>query len=110
MELTESNAMKITMRWYGHNDPVTLANIRQIPSVKGIVSGLYQKKPGEIWTVDELLGLKESVEDAGFTLNVIESIPVHEDIKLGRSSRDRYIETYCECMRNISQVAPCAFF
>ncbi|MDF2804968.1 MAG: uxuA, partial [Anaerocolumna sp.] len=75
--------MKMTFRWYGEDDPVTLKNIRQIPNVKGIVSALYNIPVGEVWPINKIKELKELVEKDGLTLEVIESVPVHEDIKLG---------------------------
>jgi mannonate dehydratase len=90
----------ITFRWFGPSDPIPLAHIRQIPAVRGIVSACYDVPVGDPWTLGRLLALREEVERAGLSLTVIESIPVHEDIKLGRPTRDRLIENYCESVRN----------
>lgn len=90
----------ITFRWFGASDPIPLAYIRQIPAVRGIVSACYDVPVGDAWPLDNLLRLREQVERAGLALSVIESIPVHEDIKLGRPSRDRLVDSYCESLRN----------
>jgi mannonate dehydratase len=95
--------MKITFRWYGEEDPVPLQYIRQVPAVKGIVSALYDIPSGELWPLEKLQALKSTVEKQGLELLVIESIPVHEDIKLGKASRDRYIDTYRESVRNMGR-------
>jgi mannonate dehydratase len=95
--------MKMTFRWYGENDPVTLEKIRQIPAVKGIVTAIYDVPVGEVWPLARILALKETVEKAGLALSVIESVPVHEDIKMGTGGRDRYIGNYCETLRNLAK-------
>ena len=95
--------MKMTFRWYGEDDPVTLEKIRQIPGVTGIVSAIYDIPVGEVWPLERIMKLKKTVEDAGLELSVIESVPVHEDIKTGDGDRDRYIENYCETLRNLSK-------
>ena len=95
--------MKMTFRWYGEDDPVTLEKIRQIPGVEGIVSAIYDVPVGEVWEYEKIIKLKKTVENSGLELSVIESVPVHEDIKLGRSTRDRYIENYCETLRNLAK-------
>jgi mannonate dehydratase len=86
--------MNLTFRWYGDGDPVSLAHIRQIPGVTGVVSALYDVPAGEAWTPDAMLRLREEVEAAGLRLAVVESVPVHEDVKLGRPSRDRFIDAF----------------
>lgn len=94
--------MEMTFRWYGKDDPVTLEKIRQIPGVTGIVSAIYDIPVGEAWSREKIANLKKTVEDAGLRLSVIESVPVHEDIKLGKPSRDRLIENYCQTLRNLA--------
>ena len=94
--------MEMTFRWYGESDPVTLEKIRQIPGVTGIVTAIYDVPVGETWDVDRIRRLRETVERSGLRLSVIESVPVHEDIKLGLPSRDRYIANYCETLRNLA--------
>ncbi len=95
--------MKMTFRWYGKDDPVTLEKIRQIPGVTGIVSAIYDIPVGEAWSYERILELKCEVEAAGLELSVIESVPVHEDIKLGSGNRDLYIENYCTTLRNLAK-------
>ena len=85
-----------TFRWFGPGDQVPLAHIRQIPGVRGVVSALYDVAPGAPWPRDRVERLKAIIEDAGLAFAVVESIPVHEDIKLGRPGRDRWIDNYCE--------------
>ena len=75
--------MKMTFRWYGEDDPVTLEKIRQIPGMTGIVSAIYDIPVGQAWPLERILKLKETVEKSGLELSVIESVPVHEDIKMG---------------------------
>jgi mannonate dehydratase len=93
----------ITFRWFGQRDPIPLAYIRQIPAVRGIVGALFDIPVGEAWTLDRLAHLRGEVEEHGMSLEVIESVPVHEDIKLGRPTRDRLIDNYCESVRNIGR-------
>ena len=95
--------MIMTFRWYGKDDPVTLEKIRQIPGMKGIVSAIYDVPVGEAWSLERILELKKEIEDAGLELSVIESVPVHEDIKMGTGDRDRYIENYCTTIRNLAK-------
>lgn len=93
----------MTFRWYGDSDPVTLSHIRQIPGVTGIVSAIYDVPVGEVWPQEKIFALKNKVEAHGLTLEVIESVPVHEDIKLGLPTRDRYIANYQQTLRNLAQ-------
>lgn len=95
--------MKMTFRWYGEDDPVTLEKIRQIPGACGIVSAVYDIPVGEVWSYERIMHLKRTVEEYGFELSVIESVPVHEDIKMGCGKRDMYIENYCETLRNLAR-------
>ncbi|HEX6536044.1 MAG TPA: mannonate dehydratase [Gemmatimonadaceae bacterium] len=90
--------MRMTFRWYGAGDPVSLARIRQIPGVTGIVSALHAVPAGVAWTREGMARLRDEVERAGLSLAVVESIPVHEDIKLGRPGRDRLIDAWCESL------------
>jgi mannonate dehydratase len=90
----------MSFRWFGDSDPVPLAYIRQIPGMESVVSAIYDVKVGEAWPLDKLLALKQRIEDAGLVFEVVESVPVHEDIKLGRPSRERLIANYQESIRN----------
>ncbi|MBU8682133.1 mannonate dehydratase [Bacillus haynesii] len=95
--------MQMTFRWYGDSDPVTLEYIRQIPGVTGIVSAIYDIPVGEAWPYEKIVELKEKIENHGLSLSVIESVPVHEDIKLGLPTRDQYIENYKTTIRNLAK-------
>jgi mannonate dehydratase len=95
--------VNLSFRWYGTNDPVSLDKIRQIPVVKGIVSAIYDLPPGEPWPFDKVQALKKEVEEKGFSLVAIESIPVAEEINLGSPSRDRYINAFCESVRSVGK-------
>ncbi len=93
--------MKLSFRWYGEDDPVKIEYIKQIPTMDSIVTAIYDVPVGEVWSNESINKLKTTVEKAGLNFDVIESVPVHEDIKLGLSSRDRYIENYKENIRNL---------
>ena len=93
--------MEMTFRWYGEDDPVKIEYIRQIPGMKGIVSAIYDIPVGEVWPMNRILKLKKEVEEKGLELSVIESVPVHEDIKLGLPTRDKYIENYKQNIKNL---------
>jgi mannonate dehydratase len=93
----------ITFRWFGPRDPISLVYIRQIPAVRGIVGALFDIPVGESWPIDRIESLHDAVDRHGMSLSVIESIPVHEDIKLGRPTRDRLIDNYCESIRNMGR-------
>ena len=96
--------MEMTLRWFGENqDTVTLEQIRQIPGVTGVISCLYEIPAGEPWPLSEILRLKEKVEANGLKLAGIESINVHEDIKLGNSERDRLIANYITSLENVGK-------
>lgn len=94
--------MKMTFRWYGPEDPVSLDYIRQIPKMTGVVSAIYSVPVGEVWPSDKIKELKAMVEAKGLELEVIESVPVHEDIKLGRGNYKIYIENYKENIRRLA--------
>ncbi len=96
--------MKFAFRWFGPEDAVTLDNIRQIPCVSSIVTASYDNKPGDVWNTTIIEDLKKRIEATGFSLDVIEGLPVHEDIKLGNKNRDVYIQNYIENLRNLSAV------
>lgn len=97
--------MQMTFRWFGEeNDTITLKQIRQIPGVEGIVGALYDVPVGEVWPKDKIARLKAQVEAAGMSLAVIESVNIHDDIKIGLPSRDAYIENYKQSIRNLGEV------
>ncbi len=95
--------MKLSFRWYGKDDAVTLEHIRQIPGMDSVVTAVYDVPVGEVWSRESITELKEMTENAGLKFEVIESVPVHEDIKLGKPSRDRYIYNYCENIRRLGE-------
>ena len=95
--------MKLTFRWYGEKDGIPLSFIRQIPCMSGVVTAVYDVPPGEVWPEQTLARLKELCGQNALAMEVIESIPVHEDIKLGRESRERYIDNYCANLRAVAK-------
>ena len=95
--------MKMTFRWYGESDCIPLSYIRQIPNMSGVVTAVYDVPVGDVWPCDKIARLKELCEQADLEMEVIESVPVHEDIKLGKPSRDRLIANYAETIRNLGK-------
>ncbi len=95
--------MKLTFRWYGDDDPVTLEKIRQIPKMSGIVSAVYDVRPGEVWSVESIRSVREKAEAAGLEFEVVESVPVPEEIKYGGENADRLIANYCENIRRLGK-------
>ncbi|MDD3430061.1 MAG: mannonate dehydratase, partial [Oscillospiraceae bacterium] len=96
--------MKMTFRWYGkESDAISLKQIKQIPGMSGIMGLLDYKAAGEVWTEEEIKGYVEEVQAAGLECEVIESVNVHEDIKLGLDTRDTYIENYKTTIRNLAK-------
>lgn len=96
--------MKTAFRWYGEgNDSVTLDQIRQIPSCPTIVGVLDSKAAGEVWTPEEIRVYRENIEAHGLRVEVIESVNVHEDIKLGLPTRDEYIANFIKTIENLGK-------
>lgn len=95
--------MKMTFRWYGDSDPVTLEKISQIPGMSGIVSAVYDVKPGGVWSEESISKIKSSAAEHGLEFEVVESVPVPEDIKLGNSNAAGLIDNYCENVRRLGK-------
>ena len=97
--------MKMVFRWFGKGyDNIPLEYIRQIPGVTGVVATLMDIPAGEVWPIERVKALKEEINKHDLEIEVIESVNIHEDIKLGESSRDKFIENYIETMKNLSQI------
>lgn len=97
--------MKMTFRWYGEgNDQITLDQIKQIPGVEGIVWSLHDMPAGAVWSDARIAEVKQQAQQYGFHIDVVESVNVHEDIKLGLPSREQYIENYKHTLRQLSEV------
>jgi mannonate dehydratase len=96
--------MQMTMRWFGKDkDTVSLEQIRQVPGVVGVVPALHSLPAGEAWPLDMIMDMKAEIEKAGLTMECIESVNVHEDIKLGAPDAEKYIENYKTSIRNLSK-------
>ena len=96
--------MEMTLRWYGlEYDTVSLKHIRQIPGVTGVITTLYDIPPGEVWPIDRIRDLKQEVKDSGLRISGIESVNVHDAIKMGSSERDRYIDNYILTLENLGK-------
>jgi mannonate dehydratase len=91
-----------TWRWFGENDPISLKEIKQV-GVEGIVTSLHHLPNGAVWDKTEILRVKEQVEEQGFTWSVVESLPVHEQIKHAGPERDELIANYKESLKNLGE-------
>ena len=96
--------MELSFRWYGEKDSISLQQIGQIPGVGGIVTALFDVPAGVLWPRERLAALDCQIKAAGMRLNVVESLPVHEDIKLGRANRDELIATYRENIARLGEI------
>ena len=97
--------MHMILRWFpGGDDSVALWQIKQIPGVDGVATCLPDIPVGEVWPLDRLVTLRGEVNAAGLAVEVIESVNIHEDIKKGLSTRDRYIDNYISTLKNLAQI------
>lgn len=96
--------MKMTLRWFGKDhDSVTLKQIRQIPGVTGVITTLYDIPAGEVWSVERIKAMQKEVEEAGLKVEGIESVNIHDSIKIGNTDRDKYIDNYIETLENLGK-------
>ena len=96
--------MEMTLRWYGTGfDSVTLQQIRQVPGVHGVITTLYDSVPGDAWELAAIQKIKKEVQDAGLKIAGIESVNIHDDIKIGGGDRDKYIENYIKTLECLGQ-------
>ena len=96
--------MKMTFRWFGEGqDPISLREIRQIPGMTGVVTSLLDMPAGVAWPEERIKAMKEAVAAAGLEVEVIESVNIHEDIKLGAPGRDEKIENYIITMERLAK-------
>ena len=96
--------MNMTMRWYGRGyDSVSLEQIRQIPYVHGVITTLYGTQPGEVWTKEAIADMNEDVKAHGLVIDGIESVNIHDAIKIGTPERDKYIENYIQTLTNLGE-------
>ena len=95
--------MKMTFRHYGPGDPVTLQQISQIPTVRSIVSAVYDIPAGGVWSRESIARIRDDAAAHGLAFEVVESVPVPEDIKLGNEKAPALIENYCENIRRLGE-------
>ena len=96
--------MQMTMRWFGTGyDSITLEQIKQVPGVTGVITTLYGTKPGEAWEMADILAMKEEVEASGLQVAGIESVNIHDSIKVGTPDREEYIANYITTLERIGE-------
>lgn len=94
--------MQESWRWFGPDDPVSLENIVQA-GASHVVSALHHIAVGDVWPIEEIQKRKQLIESAGLKWNVVESVPLHDDIKLARAGAEAYMEAYCQTLDNLSR-------
>lgn len=96
--------MQMTLRWFGSGyDSVSLQQIRQIAGVTGVITTLYSTAPGEAWRIEDIRKIKKEVADAGLQLTGIESVNIHDSIKVGSPDREQYIDNYITTLERLGQ-------
>ncbi len=95
--------MKLSFRHYGDSDPISLEKISQIPTMYSIVSAVYDVPAGGVWKRESIAKIKNDAERYGLKFEVVESVPVPEDIKLGNERADELTENYCENIRRLGE-------
>jgi len=97
--------MKMTWRWFGEgNDSITLDHIKQIPGVEGIVWSLHDLQAGEVWPELRIKKTVNRINSKGFNADVVESVNIHDSIKIGLPERDQYIDIYIDTIKKLSKV------
>ena len=96
--------MKMTLRWFGKDfDSVTLQQIRQIPGVTGVITTLYDIPAGDVWPIERIKAMQAEVEAEGLKVEGIESVNIHDSIKIGSPDREKYIDNYIVTLENLGK-------
>jgi len=96
--------MDMSLRWFGTGyDSVTLEQIRQVAGVTGVITTLYGTKPGEAWAIENIRAIKREVEASGLKILGIESVNIHDSIKVGSVNREEYIKNYITTLERLGK-------